>query len=309
MTELDAQALEASNALIESYVQRCSNWGRWGVEDRAGTLNLITAEVRLAGLAAARSGESVSLARPIISGAPGPGGMSNLHFMRKTGNEVSGVGSASFSDWMSLCIHGPNTHLDAFSHFSWNGKLYNGRSVADSITGAGAAEGDVVVARNGIVTRGVLIDLEVLGDDAPASGSALTPEILDRCCALEGVEVGRGDALLIKTGTDSYERQWTGRDTKTGLDLSATPWLFERENALLGSDRDSDVRPGILAGVGAPVHTVALVSMGLWMLDNAFLGTLAERCRALGRYDFAFVLAPLLVDQATGSPVNPIAVL
>jgi hypothetical protein len=31
-------------AILEDYIQRCSNWGRWGSDDQLGTVNLITSE-------------------------------------------------------------------------------------------------------------------------------------------------------------------------------------------------------------------------------------------------------------------------
>jgi len=47
--------------------------------------------------------------------------------------------------------------------------------------------------------------------------------------------------------------------------------------------------------------------MGLPLLDNANFERLAEACAEEGRYEFLLVVAPLIVEGGTGSPVNPIA--
>ena len=49
--------------------------------------------------------------------------------------------------------------------------------------------------------------------------------------------------------------------------------------------------------------------MGLPLLDNADPEALGEACAELGRYEFQFVCAPLVIRGGTGSPVNPLAVL
>ena len=57
---------------VEAYLSELSNWGRWGDDDRIGTLNLITDEVRLAGVSTIRTGRAISLSRPIDPLDPDP---------------------------------------------------------------------------------------------------------------------------------------------------------------------------------------------------------------------------------------------
>ena len=60
-----------SNELGAEFKRLCedvSNWGRWGPEDDAGTLNLITPEKTLAALSVARRGRTVPLARKVTLG-------------------------------------------------------------------------------------------------------------------------------------------------------------------------------------------------------------------------------------------------
>jgi kynurenine formamidase len=86
-------------------------------------------------------------------------------------------------------------------------------------------------------------------------------------------------------------------------------WFHERSIALLGSDTTNDVEPLVESELSIPVHVIGLRAMGLWLLDNGNLEVLSAQCARLGRYEFMFVVAPLRLAGATGSPVNPVAVL
>jgi hypothetical protein len=47
--------------------------------------------------------------------------------------------------------------------------------------------------------------------------------------------------------------------------------------------------------------------MGVHLIDNADLEALAQASASHGRYEFLFVLAPLVLERGTSSPVNPLA--
>jgi kynurenine formamidase len=94
-----------------------------------------------------------------------------------------------------------------------------------------------------------------------------------------------------------------------GLDASCLSWMHEREIAVLGSDGVSDVMPSRVANVPMPIHTLALVAMGIHLLDNLDFDELSTACEAEGRWNFLLVVAPLILNRGTASPVNPIAVL
>ena len=49
--------------------------------------------------------------------------------------------------------------------------------------------------------------------------------------------------------------------------------------------------------------------MGMPILDNADFEALAAACADAGRWEFQFVVAPLVIPRGTGSPVNPLAIL
>ena len=91
-----------------------------------------------------------------------------------------------------------------------------------------------------------------------------------------------------------------------GLDASCLPWLHARGVATLGCDGVSDVVPSRIEGMNLPIHTVAIVAMGLHLLDNLELEPLAKACAEERRWEFLLTLAPLVLFRGTASPLNPI---
>ena len=80
--------------------------------------------------------------------------------------------------------------------------------------------------------------------------------------------------------------------------------------AVLGSDGISDPMPFVGTPEWPfPVHQIGITAMGLHLIDNVKLAHLAERCAAVGRWEFLFAMAPLRIVRGTGCPVNPVAVL
>ena len=283
-----------------------SNWGRWGPDDQLGTLNFVSAEVTAAAAAAVRSGRTVSCARPL----PTQSGPDNLnpvvHHMIGTATEGYGA------DYFALASHGYATsHIDALCHIFHEGRMYNGYS-AEAVTARGASKLGIQHLKSGVVTRGVLIDVPtVRGIEALKPGERIFPADLEAAETATGIKVQRGDALLVRTGRWRWRElhgPWTPTEGMAGLDASCLAWLHEREVAVLGSDGISDVWPSRIVDVPMPIHTVAIVAMGVHLLDNLDLDELSAECAAADRSTFLLAIAPLVLDQGTASPVNPIAV-
>jgi len=287
--------------------ERLSNWGRWGPDDQLGTLNFVTAEITAAAASAVRSGQTVSCARPLPT-QPGPDNPNPVvHHM--TGTATEGYGA----DYFALAPHGYATsHIDALCHIFHAGQMYNGYS-AEAVTAHGAGKLGIHHLRSGVITRGVLIDIpSVRGVEALAPGEPIFPEDLEAAETAMAVTVQRGDALLVRTGRWRWRERhgpWTPTEGMAGLDASCLAWLHQREVAVLGSDGISDVWPSRIEGVPMPIHTVAIVAMGVHLLDNLDLDELGLACAAADRWHFLFVVAPLVLNRGTASPVNPIAVL
>jgi kynurenine formamidase len=92
-----------------------------------------------------------------------------------------------------------------------------------------------------------------------------------------------------------------------GPHAGLAPWLRERGVAMWGSDTHNDVAPTPYPAIGHPFHIVALVALGLWLIDNMNLEDLARACAERNRWEFLLTVAPLRLENVTGSPVNPIA--
>jgi len=88
--------------------------------------------------------------------------------------------------------------------------------------------------------------------------------------------------------------------------LSTRAWS-ERSVAMLGTDTHNDVSPLPYPRIGNALHVVSLVAMGMWLIDNGNLEELARACARYRRWEFMLTLAPLVLERATGSPTNPIA--
>jgi kynurenine formamidase len=224
-----------------------------------------------------------------------------------TGTATEGMGA----DYFAMSPHGFSTsHLDALCHIFHEGTLYNGYP-AETVTAHGATKLGIHQLRAGIVTRGVLLDIPALrGVDALAPGEPIFPDDLEAAEKQAGLEVQPGDALLVRTGRWAWRRAhgpWDAGSLAAGLDASCLPWLRGRDVAALGSDGVSDVLPSRVNGVGMPIHTVAIVAMGVHLLDNLDLDALAAACAEESRWEFLFTVAPLVLRRGTASPVNPIA--
>ncbi|GAA1709731.1 cyclase family protein [Kribbella yunnanensis] len=303
---------------VLGYFETLSNWGRWGDDDQLGTLNHITDDVRLAAARAVRHGRSVSCAWEVAV----PGEMQRSTNVCPCAAEMPGAEHMpSFfqndrrwgfsNEQLGIMFHGNTiTHLDSPCHLLWDGKLYNGRphSMIDAETGSSWAA--VTAAANGIVTRGVLLDIAAVRD-VPwlEPGEGVFPEDLEAAERRQGVRVQSGDALLIRTGYGRVRHEDGPQSgmTQAGWHAACLPWLQEREVALIGADTPQDVQPSGYDDVLMPVHAVSLVAMGLWMLDNCDLEECATTAAELGQWDFQLAVAPVRFAGTSGSPINPIA--
>jgi kynurenine formamidase len=226
-----------------------------------------------------------------------------------TGTATEGYGG----DYIALASHGfATSHIDALCHIFHEGKLYNGYPI-ERVTAHGALELGIHELRDGVVSRGVLLDVpRARGVRWLEPGEPIFVDDLERCEAEGGVRVEPGDVLLVHTGRWACHEErgpWEPRGWLAGLDASCLPWLHERGVAALCCDGVSDVLPSRVEGFGLPIHTVAIVAMGLHLVDNLDLGRLAAACAEERRFEFLLSIAPLILRRGTASPVNPIAML
>jgi kynurenine formamidase len=161
------------------------------------------------------------------------------------------------------------------------------------------------------VCRGWLLDVPAaLGLPACAPGYEITPGDLEKAAAEQDVNVSPGDVVLVRSG---WAQRWDDREAYVGF-ASGVPgpgeagarWLAARAPRAVGAD--SIAFEHLPPGAGhalLPAHRVLLVEHGINIIETLNLEELA----AAGVHEFMFVLAPLPLVGATGSPVRPLAVV
>jgi kynurenine formamidase len=289
-----------------------SNWGRWGAEDQRGTLNLITPERVSAATVMVRKGRSVSLSNLLSKQADIDNPKPMLHYMSRLAFGMPGEPKMN-EDFVGLDYHGKLvTHVDALCHVTYKGRLYNDAVGLDTVTTAGAKFGAVTCFEDGIIGRGVLLDMpRYFGTEWVEPGTGLVADQLEAAAASQGLTVGEGDILLVRTGHAVRRAKvgpWNPDEISAGLDLHSFQWLHARGVAALGSDADTDARPSAVVDVHTPGHVLAVTAMGMPLLDNMNLDTVAAACAEERRWEFLFVTAPLRLPGGTGSPINPLAI-
>ncbi len=294
---------------IDQWMKELSNWGRWGKDDQMGTVNLITPAKRKQAAALVKEGVTVSLARDSEKTQsienPSPFG----HVMTSTGAKPQGQ---FVLDTYSVNYHGyAHTHMDSLCHMFYNGKMYNGFSQLE-VTSQGANKDAITNFKNGILSRGILMDIPRLkGLPYLEPGTPIYPEDLDAWEKKAGVKVQSGDIIFIRTGRwarRTAKGVWDISNNSAGLHASCLKWIKDRDIAMVGSDAGSDLMPSGIAGVVQPIHQVLLVAMGTPIFDNCDLEAVSEAASQRKRWEFMLTAAPLAVTRGTGSPLNPIAV-
>ncbi|WP_137991025.1 cyclase family protein [Streptomyces vilmorinianum] len=278
-----------------------------------GALEEITPRHVLAAAAEVRSGRTVTMAAQVQT-EPGPDDPEPCEHVM-TGAVRGGIraGGLQFArDRFAMNVHGDaDSHLDALCHVIYDGTLYGGVD-ANTVTAGGATALSVELARDGIVGRGVLLDIPRLrGVPWLEPGDHVTADDLTAAERAQHVRVTEGDLLFVRVGHRKRRAElgaWHTADMRAGLHPYALEFLRDRRVAVLGGDGNNDTAPSSTDGVDFPVHVLAVHAMGLHLLDYLQFEDLVEVCEAEERWSFLCVVAPLRLPEATGSPVNPIAV-
>ena len=215
-------------------------------------------------------------------------------------------------DLYTIWYHGSTTtHIDALCHYSFEGKLFNGFERAKIAQGPGCPDNGVENQKAGIMTRGILVDLPRLRNVAYLEpGTAVYPSDLEAWEKYAGVKIGSGDAVFLRTGRWVQRAQkgpWNVAANAAGWHASVMPWLKQRDVALLGNDAVNDVQPSGIEGSARPIHQLAIVAMGLPLVDVMDLEAAATEAARLKRWEFLLTAAPVPVPGGTGFPLNPIA--
>lgn len=314
---------------LEELAGRLDNNGRWGPDDELGTLNHITATKRVEAAGLVRSGRVVSLARPLVPDESPSTRVDLEHRVVYARMPDVRLGTPPFAgDYLGVECHQPGvTHLDAIGHIgSLDGRTWGGRSYDEAVDDDGLHFGSIQAQGHGVVSRAVLLDIPASQGkrwlDPAAEIGAADLEVAVRHA---GVEVGPGDVIVVRVGIEARQAAHGSSVLAPGPGAEAAEWIHRRDVACYVSDA-----PEHITALGARIlgrgevrsdpafdrrtrfpltfHQLALPLMGLCLLDHAHVETLAEVCAEIGRYEFLFIAAPLVVPRATGSPVNPLAI-
>jgi kynurenine formamidase len=255
------------------------------------------------------SAKVYELSQPLHDGMPfspsHPGFRRVLH--RRHGDVVREDGGSAAADLVVMGTH-TGTHIDALAHVSQHGRLHGGHDAADAQAGGSFTEHGIDTL-GPLVGSGVLVDVAgAAGVEALAGGEAVGREQLEAAERFGGEAVRAGDVVLVRTGwARNYDapESFIGRESGVpGVDVSGADWLVARGARATGSDTLAYEQ--ILPGQGhrtLPVHSLLLVANGIPIIEMLNLEQLSRD----GVYRFAFVLAPLRLLGATGSPVAPLA--
>ncbi len=300
------------------------NWGRWGDDDEVGALNFLTAEEVLRGVQHVRTGEVFTLQR-LIGDPKGdpvwPGRTPAVRTQILDEASWDGADAPAFpgglhyaDDKIDAFLQG-STQYDALGHVWYGGQIWNGYDARGTVGGLDRASVEPI-AQRGVVGRGVLLDMaRFRGKDNLDKAETFTHEDLLACAKEEGVEIEPHDILVIRTnflklffeqGDAFYEGF-----CEPGLTYSPelVQWFADLEIPNLVTDTiANEVTTDPVSGTALPLHCALMRNLGVTLTEICDLEKLAESCAADGRYTFLYAAAPLKVHQASGSPVNPLAI-
>ncbi len=318
-----ANRAPVNRAAIVEAARTLSNWGRWGDSDQIGTLNNVTAADIVNAGKLIRKGQTfalgLSLKEPIQSGLFG-GRWNPIHTMLATGTDAS-AGNQDipfpYLRYADDAINMPcqaSTQWDALCHIFLDDKMYNGFD-AKLVDARGAKKLGIEHTRAKMVGRGILLDIaRFKGLDWLPDGYGISNADLDDCAKAQGVEIRKGDFVIVRTGHQERclaSGDWTGYagGDAPGLAFETCYWIRQKDIAAICSDTwGCEVRPNETDEANQPWHWVVIPAIGISMGEIFYLKELAADCDADKVYEFFFCAPPLHLPGGAGSPINPQAI-
>jgi kynurenine formamidase len=250
-----------------------------------------------------KTGDVVSVGRDLVTRPSKTNGQPVVHVMSFSPD------GPSAGDSFTIAPHGMVvTHMDALCHFSWKDQLYNGRKRSETLTQSGARFGSIYAQRQGIFTRGVLLDVAAArGISYYKPDEYVTVADFEAAEKRQGVRVASGDAIFVRTGMERMEAELGEQDIypRAGMHAECAEWMHTRQVSLYGGDCIEKL-PYPSESFTSAIHMIVLASMGLPILDWPSLGELVATCERLRRWDYLLTAAPLRLPGGTASPINPL---
>ncbi len=271
-----------------------------------------------------KEGKQYSLATSRFPGMPlfpGHPPFQVLNFRSPSGIRAEGaqpwgppndVGLGYMAEYLMATSHS-GAHIDALAHMTLgrDNHWYGGGNTADHLSDKGPTFGDAEKLPP-FFTRGVLLDASgYRGVEALPAGSPVDATEMQAIADWAGVEVRPWDVVLIRTGYLAFwpDAERMAAHKTAGPDLSAAEWLLERGVVATGTDTETyEVQPAPDRGSPAnpqPVHTRLLIEHGVYLMESVYLEEIARD----GVYEFLFVALPLKIRGATGSMIDPLAMV
>ena len=315
--------MKVDRAAIYEAAKKLSNWGRWGADDQIGTLNNVTSEDVINAGKLIKKGKvfslGLSLKEPIQSGLFG-GRWNPIHTMLATGTDAAAGNQDIPSPYLRYADDAINmpcqasTQWDALCHIFLDDKMYNGYD-AKLVDARGAKKLGIEHTRDKMAGRGVLLDMaRFKGVESLDDGYAITNADLDACAKKQGVEIRKGDFVIVRTGHQERclkKKDWSGYagGDAPGMAFETCYWIREKDIAAIFTDTwGCEVRPNETNEANQPWHWVVIPAIGISMGEIFYLKELAEDCAQDKVYEFFFAAPPMHLPGAAGSPINPQAI-
>jgi hypothetical protein len=296
------------------------SWDVFGRDDELGTVNFTTPSAIVAAAAEIQSGKVVCLSLPLDLPSPSladgrpPFRHEIIRYRGGRDDLLDGFALQCSSQWDGL------QHI-RYREFGY----YGGRS--EEQVDAGQIGVDVL-ARNGIIGRGVLADVAGYLNDAGTPIACnqrfkIGPALLDKVLDAQGVSLRVGDILLVRTGWLAWYLSLDGlgraalagtlRDGPGGLETpgldparETAAWLWDHRVAATAADNPA-VEALQIQGDEGFLHRRILSLLGMPIGEFFALDELASACRQAHRWSFFFTSAPLNLPAGVGSPNNSYA--
>jgi kynurenine formamidase len=226
--------------------------------------------------------EIIDLSQEIFDGMPVFKGLPavkiNMHSSHEEWEGITGSGRVSPSvNRIELGEH-TGTHVDALNH----------------MTIANYGQSIDTMPLSMFYTEGVCLDFSHKG-----FWELISSFELKQACETAGVEIKKGDTVLLFT--DHYRKAYGGTDWPNGPGVSAeaAQWLGSHQISAFGVETMS---PGVSGLSNKDVHRIC-GEMGFTHYEN-----LINLHLLVGRGRFRFIGLPLRIRGGTGSPVRAVAV-
>jgi kynurenine formamidase len=301
-----------------------TNWGKWGDDDEVGALNYLTADEVMRGVRHIQKGEVFTLQRLIGDPKgdpvwPGRTPAERTQILDESSWDTDGApqfpGGLHYADDKINAFLQGSTQYDALGHLWYDGKIWNGFDARTTVGGLTKAS-VVPIAERGVVGRGILLDIaRWRGKNSLDKGETFTHEDLMACAKAQGTEIQKRDILIVRTNFlqlfhDQGDAFYEGFN-EPGLVYSPelVSWFQDMEIPNLATDTiANEVTYDPNNGTALPLHCALMRNLGVALTEICDLEKLAASCAEDGQYTFFYAAAPLKVNLAAGSPVNPLVI-